>query len=64
MATIFVQFLFYRLDPAWRRLREEERACRSSEFADAVEKFLARESEGIERYVDELNERSPFRTRN
>jgi uncharacterized protein len=32
------------------------------EFADAVEKFLARESRGIERYVDELNERSPFRT--
>jgi chlorite dismutase len=37
MATTFVQFLFYRLDPTWRRLREEERACRSSEFADAVE---------------------------
>jgi chlorite dismutase len=37
MATTFVQFLFYRLDPTWRRLREEERACRSSEFADALE---------------------------
>jgi uncharacterized protein len=35
---------------------------RHPQFADAVEKFLARESEGIERYVDELNERSPFRT--
>jgi len=31
------------------------------EFADAVESFLARESTGIERYVDELNEHSPFR---
>jgi hypothetical protein len=31
------------------------------EFSDAVENFLARESTGIERYVDELNERSPFR---
>jgi len=31
------------------------------QFADAVEKFLARESAGIESYVDELNERSPFR---
>ncbi len=30
-------------------------------FADAVEKFLERESSGIERYVDELNEHSPFR---
>jgi len=35
-----------------------------SEFADAVEKFLAPGVEGIERYVDELNERSPFRTKN
>ncbi|HKW37644.1 MAG TPA: GNAT family N-acetyltransferase [Burkholderiales bacterium] len=34
---------------------------RHPEFSDAVEKFLARESRGIERYVDELNERSPFR---
>ena len=31
------------------------------QFAAAVEKFLARESAGIESYVDELNERSPFR---
>jgi uncharacterized protein len=31
------------------------------QFADAVERFLARETTGIERYVDELNERSPFR---
>lgn len=34
---------------------------RHPEFSDAVEKFLARESKGIERYVDELNEHSPFR---
>jgi len=34
---------------------------RHPQFADAVEKFLAREAKGIERYVDELNERSPFR---
>lgn len=30
-------------------------------FADAVEKFLARETEGVENYVDELNERAPFK---
>src|SRR5437763_2331508 len=35
--TTFVQFLFYRLDPAWRRLPQEERTCRSTEFAEAVE---------------------------
>lgn len=31
------------------------------EFSDAVKRFLDRESAGMERYVDELNERSPFR---
>jgi predicted N-acyltransferase len=31
-------------------------------FASAIEDFLARESAGIARYVDELNEHSPFRT--
>ena len=31
------------------------------EFAQAVEQFLARESHGMARYVDELNERSPFK---
>ena len=31
------------------------------EFSDAVQRFLERESAGIERYVDELNDRSPFR---
>jgi hypothetical protein len=31
------------------------------QFADAVENFLERESSGISRYVDELNEHSPFK---
>jgi predicted N-acyltransferase len=30
-------------------------------FAEAIEKFLGRESAGIEHYIDELTERSPFR---
>ena len=30
-------------------------------FADAVERFLAREGEGIDHYVDDLANRSPFR---
>jgi predicted N-acyltransferase len=30
-------------------------------FADAVERFLDREGEGIENYIDHLGERSPFR---
>ena len=30
-------------------------------FADAIERFLERESGGIEAYIDELNERNPFR---
>jgi uncharacterized protein len=30
-------------------------------FADAVERFLEREGEGIERYMDELEKRSPIR---
>jgi len=32
-------------------------------FADAVERFLERESGGIDSYIDELNERKPFRVR-
>ena len=32
------------------------------EFADAVERFLEREQMGIERYVDELNEHTPFKS--
>ncbi|MES2127537.1 MAG: GNAT family N-acetyltransferase [Pseudomonadota bacterium] len=31
------------------------------EFGDAVERFLAREAGGIDAYIDELNERNPFR---
>jgi predicted N-acyltransferase len=31
------------------------------QFSSAVEQFLEREAEGIEGYVDELNERSPFK---
>ena len=31
-------------------------------FASAIEDYLARESAGIARYVDELNEHSPFKT--
>lgn len=34
---------------------------RDERFADAVDRFLARESEGIGFYLDELSERSPFR---
>lgn len=30
-------------------------------FADAVERFLAREGEGIDHYVDDLTQRSPFK---
>jgi len=32
-------------------------------FADAVERFLERETGGIDDYMDELNERNPFRAR-
>ena len=31
------------------------------QFAAAVEQFLARETRGIAHYVDELNDRSPFK---
>jgi predicted N-acyltransferase len=31
-------------------------------FADAVQRFLERESSGIDSYLDELEERNPFRT--
>ena len=31
------------------------------EFADAVERFLARETDGIAAYIDELNEHAPYR---
>jgi predicted N-acyltransferase len=32
-------------------------------FADAIERFLEREAGGIDDYIDELNERNPFRDR-
>lgn len=35
--TTFVQFLFYRLDPAWRRLPDGDRQCKASELAEAIE---------------------------
>jgi predicted N-acyltransferase len=31
-------------------------------FADAIERFLEREAGGIDDYIDELNDRNPFRT--
>jgi len=31
-------------------------------FSDAIERFLQRENGGVESYIDELNERNPFRT--
>jgi predicted N-acyltransferase len=33
-----------------------------NDFADAIERFLARERPGIRAYVDELNDHSPFRS--
>ena len=44
--TTFVQFLFYRLDPAWRLLSDEEKTCRTTEFAEAVD-----ENESISTYA-------------
>jgi chlorite dismutase len=35
--TIFVQHLFFSLDPAWHRLLEEERRCTQAEFTQAIE---------------------------
>jgi chlorite dismutase len=37
MDTTYVQFLFYRLDPAWRRQPQEERECTSTELAEAIQ---------------------------
>jgi predicted N-acyltransferase len=34
---------------------------RHPQFADAIERFLAREAAGVERYIDELTEHSPFK---
>jgi chlorite dismutase len=44
--TTFVQFLFYRLDPAWRRLPAGERACRTTELAETIES-----TDGISTYA-------------
>ena len=33
------------------------------QFADAVENFLKRETAGIHRYVNELSEHSPYKSR-
>ncbi|MFC3148226.1 GNAT family N-acetyltransferase [Piscinibacterium candidicorallinum] len=33
------------------------------EFAQAIERFLAREAGGIDQYLDDLNERTPFKRR-
>jgi chlorite dismutase len=38
----FVQFCFYRVDPAWRRLPAQEREAGRKEFAELVEEFAAR----------------------
>lgn len=46
MNVTFLQFLFYHLDPGWRRLPDDERTCRTTEFAAAVEA-----SEGITTYA-------------
>jgi chlorite dismutase len=35
----YVNFAFYKVDPAWRRLSEEERTRGKQEFARAVEEF-------------------------
>ena len=37
---------------------------RHPQFSDAVERFLAQESKGVEQYANELNEHSPFRAGN
>jgi chlorite dismutase len=46
MDSTVVQFLFYRLDPAWRRLPEDQKTCRTTEFAEAVES-----AEGLTTYA-------------
>ena len=34
---------------------------RHPQFADAVARYLAREAQGVEHYIDELNEHTPFK---
>lgn len=45
-APRFVQYLFFKVDPAWRRLSEEERARGRRELAQAVE-----EAQGIRTFA-------------
>jgi predicted N-acyltransferase len=32
-------------------------------FSDAIERYLAQEANGVDAWIDELNERNPFRNR-
>jgi chlorite dismutase len=38
----YVAYTFYRVDPEWRRLREDERAAGKDAFAEVVEDFAGR----------------------
>lgn len=38
----FVNFMFYKVDPAWRRLPEEERSRGKQEFARVVEEYAGK----------------------
>jgi chlorite dismutase len=38
----FVSYSFYKLDPAWRRLPDDERAAQKEELAKAIESFQGR----------------------
>lgn len=38
----FVNYAFYKLDPAWRRLPEAERQCGKDEFAQVVDDYRGR----------------------
>ncbi|MFO0730563.1 MAG: hypothetical protein U0361_06150 [Nitrospiraceae bacterium] len=38
----FVNFAFYRIDPAWRRLSEDERTRGKQEFLRAVEEYAGK----------------------
>ncbi|MBH0206183.1 MAG: chlorite dismutase, partial [Nitrospira sp.] len=38
----FVNFVFYKVDPAWRRLPEDERTKGKQEFLRAVEEYTGR----------------------
>ena len=38
----YVAYTFYRVDPAWRRLPDEERQAGKDAFADVIEEFADR----------------------